>query len=173
MRRIVLQWAGFRIGSGTVFWGTPTITGDANLYKRLVIGQGCWFNLGCFFDLGANITIGNRVAFGHAVMLLTTTHQMGDLARRAGPFYTKPICIEDGAWICARSTILPGVTIGEGAVVAAGAVVTKSVEPNVMVGGIPARPIRTLSVEDDYIRTYANLEYEAPRESAEINARIR
>jgi maltose O-acetyltransferase len=143
-RAVVLRLAGFAIGAGTVMWGTPHITGAGNLYGRLRCGRQCWFNAGCFFDLGANITIGERVAIGHEVMILTGTHHVGDGLRRAGPFYAQPVRIGDGAWLGARSTILPGVTVGEGAVVAAGAVVTKDIAAHTLVGGVPARLIRVL-----------------------------
>ena len=56
----------------------------------------------------------------------------------------KPVRIGDGAWLASRAVVLPGVTVGEGAIVAAGAVVTRSVEPHTLVGGVPARLIRHL-----------------------------
>lgn len=149
LRVALLRMAGFQIGHGTVIWGTPMITGSGDLYKRLRIGCDCWFNGGCFFNLGAPITIGDRVAFGHQVMVLTDSHAIGDQRRRAGPLEALPIQIGNGAWVGARATILPGVTIGEGAVVAAGAVVTKAVAPHLLVGGVPARPIRELT-EDSH-----------------------
>ncbi len=64
--------------------------------------------------------------------------------RRAGRSIAAPVVIEPGSWIGARATILGGVTIGEGAVVAAGAVVTRSVPPDTLVGGVPATVIREL-----------------------------
>jgi maltose O-acetyltransferase len=144
LRAAVLRLAGFKIGPGTVFWGTPTLTGGGNLYQRLVIGRECWINAGCFFDLGEQITIGDYVAFGQQVMLLTNAHEIAGPTRRAGRLLPRPIVIEDGAWVSTRATVLPGVTIGTAAVVAAGAVVTRDVPPNTLVGGIPARPIREL-----------------------------
>jgi maltose O-acetyltransferase len=149
LRVALLRWAGFSIGRGTVMWGTPTITGSGDLYQRLCIGCDSWFNGGCFFNLGATITIGDRVAFGHQVMVLTDSHAIGDQRRRAGPLAAHSVQIGDGVWVGARATILPGVTIGDGAVVAAGAVVTKSVAPNLLVGGVPARPLREL-MEDSH-----------------------
>lgn len=145
LRVYLLRMAGFQIGRGTVMWGAPTITGSGDLYTRLHIGRDCWFNIGCMLNLGATITIGDRVAIGHQVMILTDSHAIGDQKRRAGPLTALPVQIGDGAWVGARATILPGVTIGEGAVVAAGAVVTKTVAPNLLVGGVPARPIRELT----------------------------
>jgi maltose O-acetyltransferase len=139
-----LRLAGFQIGQGTVMWGLPLITGNRDLYHRLTIGRGCWINLGCCFDLGDTITVGDGVAFGHQVLVMTTTHVIGPRGRRAADPVTKPVKIDNGAWIGARCTILPGVTVGAGAIVAAGAVVTRDVPPNTIVAGVPARVIKEL-----------------------------
>jgi maltose O-acetyltransferase len=142
LRVRIFRLAGFRIGRGTVMWGTPTITGRGDLYRRLVVGEECWFNAGCFIDLGAPVTIGNRVAFGQQVLLMTSTHVLTGPDRRSGPLEARPITIHDAAWVGARATLLPGVTVGEGAVVAAGAMVTKDVPPHTVVAGVPANVIR-------------------------------
>ncbi|MEO7912516.1 MAG: DapH/DapD/GlmU-related protein [Roseiflexaceae bacterium] len=144
LRVAVLRLAGFQIGSGSLMWGTPTITGAADLYTKLKIGQRCWFNVGCFFDLDAEIIVGDQVAFGHQVVVLTGSHEVGPPTQRAAALYTKPVTIGDGAWLGARCTILPGVTIGSGSIVAAGAVVNRDVPPNVLVAGVPARVIKSL-----------------------------
>ncbi len=149
LRVMCLRFIGFNIGSQTVMWGMPTITGDNNLYSQLTIGQGCWFNMGCVLELGARITIGDRVVCGHQVMILTTTHTVGDIYRRCGPEYAVPVTIDDGAWLGARCTILPGVTIGTGAVVAAGAVVNKDVPDHTLVAGVPARVVKELDNQAD------------------------
>lgn len=147
LRVYLLRMSGFQIGQGTVMWGTPTMTGSGDLYTRLTIGKDCWFNLGCFFNLGANICIGDRVSVGHQVMILTDSHRIGSQERRAGELIARPVHIGDGVWLGARCVLLPGVTIGEGAVVAAGAVVTKAVAPHTLVGGAPARLLRDLPVD--------------------------
>ena len=144
VRVYILRLAGFQIGPGCVMWGTPTITGDGDLYRKLIIGQGCWFNIECFLDLGAPISIGDHVAIGHQVMLLTTSHEIGPQGRRAAALDARTVTINSGTWLGARCTILPGVTIGAGAIVAAGAVVSRDVPPNTMVAGIPARVIKSL-----------------------------
>lgn len=144
LRVYLLRLAGFQIGRGTVMWGAPIMTGSGDLYARLQVGRDCWFNVGCLLNLGATIRIGDRVALGHQVMILTDSHAIGDQERRAGPLVAQPVEIGDGAWIGARALLLPGVTIGAGAVVAAGAVVTKDVAPHTVVGGTPARVIREL-----------------------------
>jgi maltose O-acetyltransferase len=144
VRVYILRLAGFQIGPGCVMWGTPTITGDGDLYRKLTIGQGCWFNVECFFDLGAPISIGDHVAIGHQVMILTTSHEIGSPGQRAAALEARPVTIKTGAWLGARCTILPGVTVGAGAIVAAGAVVSRDVPSNTMVVGIPARVIKSL-----------------------------
>jgi len=144
VRALVLRLAGFHIGRGTVIWGAPTITGSGDLYSRLHIGEFCWLNVGIFFNLGAEIFVGDRAGIGHQVMILTETHDIGDSSRRTGPVRPLPVKIGAGVWIGARATILPGVTIGEGAVVAAGSLVTKDVPANVLVAGVPAKEIREL-----------------------------
>ncbi len=142
LRTYGLRLAGFRIGHGSTMCGMPRITGSCDLYSKLKIGRDCWFNCGCFFDLEAAIFIGDRVALGQQVMVLTSTHHMGTGERRAGALDTKPVNIHDGAWLGARCIVLPGVTIGDGAVVAAGAVVNKDVPPNTLVAGVPARVVK-------------------------------
>jgi maltose O-acetyltransferase len=77
-------------------------------------------------------------------MLLTSSHHIGNQIHRAGPLTTAPVIIENGTWIGARSVVLPGVTVGAGSVVASGAIVTRNVPPNTLVGGVPARVLRTI-----------------------------
>lgn len=164
LRRVLLRSAGFRIGKGTVFWGNISITGTGNLKEQLTIGKNCWFNDGCVLELGAEINIGEQVAVGQEVMILTNAHRIGGPARRAGLIESKSVTIGNGAWLSTRSIILPGVTIGAGAVVAAGAVVTKSVAPNEMVGGVPARTIRLLSEDEAVGYEQASLNQPIPNE---------
>lgn len=110
----------------------------------IVIGDEVFVNSGCCFDLSAPIMIGNRVQLAYQVTLVTGGHEIGPHESRAGAHCPQPIHIQDGAWIGARATILPGVTIGAGAVVAAGALVTKDVPADTLVAGVPAKPIRVL-----------------------------
>ena len=150
IRHRLLRAIGFDIGYGATFLNMPRIVGPADLYDRLKIGNNFFSNVDPHFELEAPITIGDEVAFGHQVMLITTTHDMNIenyhlMRKRQGPNIAKPIVIEDGVWIGARATILPGVVIGEGSVVAAGAVVSKDVPPHTIVGGVPARPIRDIT----------------------------
>ena len=89
------------------------------------------------------ITIEDNVLIGPKVNLITENHPLDPTDRRA--LICKPIVIKRNAWIGAAATILPGVTIGENAVVAAGAVVSKDVPANTIVGGVPAKIIKTIN----------------------------
>jgi acetyltransferase-like isoleucine patch superfamily enzyme len=118
--------------------------------KRIKIGDGTFINSGVRFtcDPPATITLGRRVMVGPRCCFETKTHSV-DLdseGRRTGR--NASIVVEDSVWIGANATILLGVTIGQGSVVAAGAVVTKDVKPYTVVGGIPARFIKKVSVVD-------------------------
>lgn len=94
--------------------------------------------------LSPGITIGNDVMMGPYCMMFTSNHAIGDLAtpmRKQGHAERKPIVIGNDIWIGARVTILPGVHVGDGSVIGAGAVVTKDVEPYSIVAGNPAKKI--------------------------------
>nr|WP_214460427.1 DapH/DapD/GlmU-related protein [Flavihumibacter fluvii] len=123
--------------STTVF--TPFYT---NFGRFIQIGKNVFINHACsFLDMGG-ITIEDNVLIGPKVNLITENHPL-DPAERSS-LICKPIVIKRNAWIGAAVTLLPGVTIGENAVVAAGAVVTKDVPANTVVGGIPAKHIRNI-----------------------------
>lgn len=104
----------------------------------------------CWLQGGGGLQIGSRVMLGPDVMLITANH---DLATRLTT--PAPVVIEDDVWIGAKSVVLPGVRVGHGAIIAAGAVVTKDVPPNVVVGGVPARVLKDVppaSGTDNYFR---------------------
>jgi maltose O-acetyltransferase len=113
----------------------PTIIGE-KATANLTIGAECGFNVGCIIDVGAPIQIGNHVGVGHQVMILSQTHTVGPAAQRAGLPLHAPVVIEDGAWIGARCTIMPGVTIGAGAVIGATMVISKDVPPHTLILGL-------------------------------------
>jgi maltose O-acetyltransferase len=104
----------------------------------------------------ALVTIGNRVLIGPHVCICTETHDIDPLVRKECSSFAFPIVIEDDVWIGARATILPGVRIGKGSMVAAGAVVEKDVESRVVVGGVPAKVIRKLSNESEEASSSSN-----------------
>lgn len=115
----------------------------SNFGKFIRIGKNVFINHACsFLDMGG-ITIEDEVLIGPKVSLITEGHPMDPNDRRA--LITRPITIKCRAWIGAGATILPGVTVGENAVVAAGAVVSKDVPDNTVVGGIPAKFIKKIN----------------------------
>jgi acetyltransferase-like isoleucine patch superfamily enzyme len=113
-----------------------------NFGRFITIGKRVFINHACsLLDMGG-ITIEDDVLIGPKVNLVTENHPLDPADRRA--LICKPIVIKRNAWIGAAATILPGVTIGENSVVAAGAVVSKDVPAYMVVGGIPATFIRSV-----------------------------
>jgi acetyltransferase-like isoleucine patch superfamily enzyme len=113
-----------------------------NFGKFITLGKNVFINHACsFLDLGG-ITIEDNVLIGPRVNLVTENHPLNPAERRS--LMVKPIVIKQNAWIGANATILPGVTIGENSIVAAGAVVSKDVPPNTIVGGVPAKFIKAI-----------------------------
>lgn len=143
-RTALLRAMGVRIGRGSLVMGSVNMTGRGGDVSLLSIGEDTFISGPLYVDLGAAVRIGDWVRLGHEVMILTRDHQIGPPHFRCGKTVPKPIDIGDGAWIASRVTILPGVTIGRGAVVASGAVVTSDVPPDTLVGGVPAKILRTL-----------------------------
>ena len=117
------------------------VQGGARIWQpwRLTIGDNSWIDRGVSLYSVGDITIGENVVISEDAFICTASH---DIRSRTFELQKRPIVINDCAWICARSIVLMGVTIGEGAVVAAGAVVTKDVEPWSVVGGNPAMFIK-------------------------------
>lgn len=114
--------------------------------KNITIGKNVFINMGCKFQDQGGIFIGDGSLIGHNVVIATLNHAMAPDNR--GTMIPAPVHIGNRVWIGSNATILPGVTIGDGAIVAAGAVVTRDVPENTVVGGVPARIIRTISEED-------------------------
>ncbi|MEO0540566.1 MAG: acyltransferase [Cyanobacteria bacterium P01_A01_bin.105] len=135
------------LGTGTVLRGGGYLYGGG-----LKTGKRCQVNRGCYFDFTDPITFADDVVVGHGVTFVTAEHAMGGPERRAGRAVVgRPITVQAGVWIGANALILPGVTIHEGAVVAAGAVVTKDVPANALVAGVPARLVRQLDAKEHEI----------------------
>jgi len=113
-----------------------------NFGRFITIGKNVFINHACsFLDMGG-ITLEDEVLIGPKVNLITENHPLTPANRRS--LVAKPILIKRKAWVGAGATILPGVTIGENAVIAAGAVVSKDVAANTVVGGVPAKVIKTI-----------------------------
>jgi len=137
LRRTVLRLGGVKLGA--------MVNGLTRCYfesSNVSIGTGSYVNAGCWFEGAGKIEIGDDCMFGPQVLILTSTHAVGsdgEIARRSESLGVR---IDDGCWICARAMILPGVRIGAGAIVAAGAVVTEDCERDGLYGGVPARRLR-------------------------------
>ena len=110
--------------------------------ENVRIGDGTFVNAGCHFEGRGNIDIGCNVLIGPQVMILTSSHAIDACGQVSRESYYNPVRIADRCWIGARSLIMPGVTIGEGTVIGAGAVVTRDCEPGALYVGVPARRIR-------------------------------
>jgi maltose O-acetyltransferase len=143
-RARLLRLAGHSIGDRTLVMSSFMLVGGHGAARRLEIGTDCFINQDCVFDATAPIVIGNDVNLGHGVLITTSSHVIGGPERRAGLLQPEPVRIGDGAWLASRVIVLPGVEVGAGAIVAAGAVVTRSVPPHTVVAGVPAREIRRL-----------------------------
>lgn len=111
------------------------------------IGARTIVNRGCCLDVRSGLRIGDDVSISPEVAILTTQH---DLNHRDFALQGRAVTIEDHVWIGMRAMVLPGVTIGRGAVVAAGAVVTKDVAPLEIVAGVPAQIIGRRSIDPRY-----------------------
>lgn len=112
--------------------------------NRMVIGAGSWIGQQCFFHSAGGLTIGRRVGIGPGVRILTSSHSLESDARVIldAPLEFRPVTIEDGADIGVSAVILPGVNIGAGAQIGAGAVVSQDIPPFAVAAGVPARVVR-------------------------------
>ena len=137
-QKAVLRAVGFRLGSGTFISPPVTFRGS-----KVSTGPGCYLNSGVFVGRGS-LTLGSNVFVGPGVMFITDSHEMGPAAKRAGRDIEEPIQVGDGVWLGARAVVLGNVNIAPGCVIGAGAVVTKSTEPNGLYLGAPARRARDL-----------------------------
>lgn len=137
VRRTLLRLGGVRLGP--VVWGLEHAWFES---EHVSIGAGSGVNRGCWFEGHGPIVIGRDCFLGPEVMILTSIHEIdgdGVVAREAS---YRTVRIHDRVWLGARAVVMPGVTIGEGAIIASGAVVAKDCEPGGVYGGVPARRIR-------------------------------
>ncbi|AOA61820.1 Putative acetyltransferase [Komagataella phaffii CBS 7435] len=133
------------------------------------LGSNSCFEYPFFFDYGFNtyigdnffanfnltildcsiVKIGNGVMCGPNVSIITATHPLDPTLRKSLVEYALPITIEDNVWLSSNCVVLPGVTVGKGSIVAAGAVVSKDVPPYTVVAGVPAKVVKSLEKEQD------------------------
>lgn len=143
LRRFFLKRLHLGIGEGSFIMRKNYLMQPS----QISIGSHSHVNRGCVLDARAPITIGNSVSISHNVSLMTGGH---DHQSKTFQGRYLPIVIEDYAWIGVGATILQNVTVGKGAVVCAGAVVTKDVPPYAIVGGVPAKKIGERTADLDY-----------------------
>jgi acetyltransferase-like isoleucine patch superfamily enzyme len=144
LKRRLLIWRGTRLGRGVKIWRDVWIDDYANLS----LGDAVTIGKSVMLICGGGVAIGDRVMIGHGAKIISGGHQIpsGPEApmRWSGPELA-PVSIAEDAWVGAGAIILPGVTVGRGAVIAAGAVVSNPVPEHAIVGGVPARLIRQRS----------------------------
>lgn len=127
--------AGCEVG-GKVVFGHRNVT----LGRGVYVGPGTWFTA----TAEAGVVVGDRTAIGPRCHFITTTHEFGDSDRRAAAPKSAAVRVGRGVWIGADVTVLPGVHIGDGSVIAAGSVVTSDVGADTLVAGVPAQRRRQL-----------------------------
>lgn len=116
----------------------------ADFGKNITVGEGVFINACCHFQDHGGVTIGDGCQIGHNVVFATLNHGLAPEKRKST--YPAPIVLGKNVWIGSNATILQGVTIGDNSVVAAGAVVTKDVAANTVVGGVPAKFIKKIEL---------------------------
>ncbi|MGT2715838.1 DapH/DapD/GlmU-related protein [Streptococcus respiraculi] len=138
---LMQELTGEQIGANFTLF--PPFSTDCG--RNIVIGNNVFINAGCKFQDQGGITIGDRTLVGHNVVIATLNHSF-EVAKR-GNLVPAAVSIGQDVWIGANATICPGVKIGDGAVIAAGAVVTKDVAPGTVVGGVPAKVLKEIEPE--------------------------
>lgn len=139
----VAQNASLEVGAFDVYAGSRI---NVNEGARLKIGSG-YMNYDCVMDVFSSVSIGHNVVISERVVIRdsdnhTICYDGADVTNDAKPL-SAPIVIEDHVWIGMNAVILKGVTVGEGSIIAAGSVVNKDVPPHCLVGGVPAKVIKT------------------------------
>lgn len=138
LRALVSELVGYKVDDG--FRLFPPLYSDYG--KNIKLGTNVFINSGCCFQDQGGIEIGDGCLIGHQVVIATLNHDF-DPAKRA-EMTPKKVVLGKNVWVGSHATILPGVTVGDGSIIAAGAVVTKDVPERCIAAGVPARVIRTL-----------------------------
>ena len=140
IRMKVMRRVGFNIATGSCIWA-----GASFRSRKVEIGTGVFINIGFFYDGYDVLEIGDNVRIGQYVRVITATHEIGPSKQRGLiEVLGKPVRIKDGCWIGSGVTILPGVTVERGCVLAANAVVMESTESDGLYAGNPAKRVREL-----------------------------
>ncbi len=146
LRIRVLRFIGVAAGKGEIR-GRVTIAGP-----NLTMGSGVFVNTGTSLLNQGGIVLEDNVAIAPEALLITTGHEIGPIHRRQGKLIRKPIFVGEGTWIGAKAVVLPGVSIGSGCVIGAGALVTRDCEANGLYVGVPAVRVRQLPDRDPAAR---------------------
>lgn len=141
LRAIIMKKLGFRIGDGAVIKNNVIFPDKKSL---ITIGKGTYINKNVIFTAG-EITLGNNCQIGHNTIFCSSYHELETDFKKLRPLLSRPIEVEDFVWIGCNVTVLPGIKIGRGAVIGAGAIVTKDIPENSLAVGNPARVIRTIN----------------------------
>lgn len=146
LRARAYRLIGLDIGPSAFIMGNIELTGGSDgFYDKLHIGSGASIATHVTINVDAEVRLGNNVSLGPYVKIYSGTHPIGPGSiRRLADVLAKPVTIEDGCWIGLGALVLPGVTIGRGSIVAAGAVVDQDVPPNSHVVGNPMQVVGTL-----------------------------
>lgn len=145
VRKFLLKLMGVRIDSNVSIFSNFEIRNPSGLF----IEEGCSIGPRVLLDARKGLRIGKNVTIACEVIIWTLHHDYNDIFFKT---IGEKVLIEDYAWVCSRAIILPGVTIGRGAVVASGSVVTKDVAPFDIVGGVPAKIIgKRNKIEYSYV----------------------
>lgn len=129
--------------------GTTIVSPVGNISGTCIIGEKCWVNRGFTIHGNGSVVIGDCCDIAPEVAFLTGGHEIASHDRRAGKGESYKICVGDGCWIGARTTVLGNTSIGSGSVVASCSCINKDVESNVLVAGVPAKLKRRLLDGED------------------------
>lgn len=152
--RTILGWK-IEAGASILMGQYIQMAGIRSSGKKVVIGADSVINHRCLLYTTGGLIIGKHVSISSGVWLVTGSHDIND---PQFPATFRPIVIEDYVWIGMRATILAGLTIGQGSVIMAGAVVTKDVPPYSIVGGVPARVIKERELQElNYVLNFRPL----------------
>ena len=138
LRTLMSELVGYEVDEG--FGLFPPIYSDFG--RNIKLGRNVFINSGCCFQDQGGIELGDGCMIGHQVVIATLNHDL--MPERRASMMPAKVTLGRNVWVGAHATILPGVTIGDNSVVAAGAVVTKDVPANCVAAGVPARVVKRL-----------------------------